>query len=363
VNENRSAISPPAIYRLLIVRLGAMGDIIHTLPAVTALRRALPNAEFGWVVEERWAELLCTLATTRSGPRSLQRPLVERIHAVNTYRWRKSMLSPQTMREIAAAVSVLRAPKYEVAIDFQGAVRSALIARWSGAEVIYGAAQPREKLATMFYTRTVIAQGKHVIEQNISLVEAVAERSFQIPQAEFPHDDGADQEIDRRLQERNIKDFVILNPGAGWGAKRWPEDRYGEVARELAKTGISILINFGPNEADLARKVEEASGGEAKGMECSLSQLIALTRRTRLLIGGDTGPLHLAAALNIPVVAIFGPTDPARNGPFTDKKVVLRSSSSITSHARHAQPEEGLLQITPGEVIAAARQLLGSSIG
>ncbi len=153
-----------------------MGDIIHTLPAAAALRQAFPEANIGWVIEERWAELLCTLPTPRSGPRSPQRPLVDRIHTVNTTRWRKAPFSLQTWQEVAAALSDLRAAAYEIAVDFQGAARSALIARWSGAAVIYGVRQPRENIASMFYTRTVTAHGDHVVEQNLSLAEAVAGR-------------------------------------------------------------------------------------------------------------------------------------------------------------------------------------------
>lgn len=363
VSENHPGSLAPDIQRLLIVRLGAMGDIIHTLPAVSALRQALPNALIGWVVEERWAELLCTLPTPRSGPRSPQRPLVDRIHAVNTAKWRQSSFSLQTWQECAAALSDLRAPHYEVAVDFQGAVRSALIARWSGAATVHGAAQPRENVASMFYTRTVITQGQHVVEQNFSLAESAAGISLKMPRLEFPRDEAAEQDCERRLHGQDIGNFVIVNPGAGWGAKCWPEPRYGEVARELAKDGLKTLINCGPGEETLARAVEDASGGSAKGIACSLTQLIALTRRASLFIGGDTGPMHLAAALGVPVVAIFGPTNPARNGPFGNKSIVLRSSSSITSHARRHEPEEGLLEIGPGAVVAASRQLLGSCRG
>src|SRR5258705_1648037 len=117
----------PAFHRLLIVRLGSMGDVIHTLPAVTALRRAFPEAMIGWIIEERWAELLCTLPTPRSGPRSPQRPLVDKIHTVNTKAWRSSPFSNQTWEQIAAGLSELRAGRYEIAADFHGAARSALI--------------------------------------------------------------------------------------------------------------------------------------------------------------------------------------------------------------------------------------------
>ncbi len=352
----QASLAPVNLRRLLIVRLSAMGDIIHALPAATALRQAFPEATIGWAIEERWAELLCTLHTPRSGPRSPQRPLVDRIHTVNTAVWRSSLLSSQTWQQVAAGLSELRAMRYEVAVDFQSAARSALLARWSGAPVIYGAAQPRENVASMFYTRQVIARGAHIVEQNMSLAEAVAGRPLPAPRVEFPHDESAEGEWDRRLKD--MGEFALLNPGAGWGAKQWPAERYGDVARRLAECGLKSLINFGPGEEDLVRAAEAASAGAAAGIACSLTQLIALTRSARLFIGGDTGPMHLAAALGVPVVAIFGPTNPARNGPFGTRSIVLRSPFSATTHARRAQPDEGLLGISPDEVVAAARQLL-----
>ena len=142
----------------------------------------------------------------------------------------------------------------------------------------------------------------------------------------------------------------------------WPAERYGQVARELAKDGLRSLVNYGPGEQALASAVEAASEGTAQRISCSVSELIALTRRARLFIGGDTGPMHMAAALKVPVVAVFGPTNPARNGPFGTKSVVLRSASSVTDHARRREPEQGLLHITVGEVVAAARKLLQSDV-
>jgi heptosyltransferase-1 len=359
------SIQPPVpsdanIHRLLVVRLGSMGDVIHTLPAVTALQRSLPDAMIGWVIEERWAELLCTLSTPRSGPRSAQRPVVDKIHTVNTRAWRSSPFSNQTWEQIAAGLSELRAGRYEIAVDFQGAARSALIARWSGAPVIYGVAQPRENIASLFYTRQVLARGTHIIEQNLSLAQAVAREPLQMPPVELPYDENAERECDRRLTDQDIGKFVLLNPGAGWGAKQWPAERYGYVAKQLAEDGFKTLINAGPGEKNLAQEVEATSGGAAEEIACSLTQLIAITRRASLLIGGDTGPMHLAAALRVPVVGIFGPTDPARNGPFGTRSIVLRNPASPTTHSRSQQPDAGLLEISSDQVLAAARQLLRS---
>src|SRR6202035_2092483 len=358
--QNTESFAPR---KLLIVRLGSMGDIIHTLPAVTALRRVFPEAILGWVVEECWAELLCTLPETRSGPLSVRRPLVDCVHTVNTKAWRASPLSTQTWEQIAAGFSEVRAQRYEVAVDFQGAVRSALVARWAGAPVVYGFAQPRENVASMFYARRVTARGSHIVTQNLALAEGVANHVLELPKIEFPHDQASEDKCKERF-ERNFGDFALLNPGAGWGAKRWPAERYGHVAKRLAETGVKSLINFGPGEERLMQEVESASGGAAKGVACSLTELIALTRRARVFIGGDTGPMHLAAAVGIPVVAIFGPTDPARNGPYGansgTQSIVLRNAASKTSLSHTSAPDPGLLQITADEVIAAARRLLES---
>lgn len=353
----------PGVDRILIVRLGAMGDIIHTLPAAMALRQALPEAALGWVVEERWAELLCATSEPRSGLRSERRPIVDKVHAVNTKAWRHDLLSPQTWEQAAAMISEMRAPKYQVAVDFQGAIRSSLLARWSGAPTIYGMRQPRENVASMMYTRQVAVSGVHVVQQYLSLAEAVVGRPPDLPQIEFPRDPVAEEKVENWLQAKGINSFALLNPGAGWGAKQWPAERYGEVARELAKDGVRSLINFGPGEEKIARVAEEESNGAGVAVESSLPELIALTRRTRLFIGGDTGPMHLAAALNIPVVAIFGPTDPARTGPFGTRSIVLRSPSSPTSLSHRSEIDPGLLQITAEQVIAPARQLLGASGG
>jgi lipopolysaccharide heptosyltransferase I len=349
--------------RLLIVRLSAMGDVIHTLPAAQALREAFPQAMIGWLIEERWAELLCAPGTPRRGPRSPQRPLVDWVHTVSLVGWRRSLFSIPTVERIAKVWNDVRAVHYDAAIDLQGAIRSAVLARWSGARVVYGATAPRESPSSLLYTRRTIASGVHVIEQNLSVAEAVAQHRLKSPSVEFPHDGGVERRIQERLAGAAIGEFAILNPGAGWGAKRWPVERYGCVARGLAARGLQSIVNYGPGEEGLASEAEAASEGSAKAFPCSITELIALTRRARLFIGGDTGPLHLAAAMQVPVVAIFGPTDPARNGPYGTRSVVLRNPASPTTHARIAKPDEGMLEISAEAVIDAAHKLLANETG
>jgi len=366
--ESASLDIPSAkkIERLLIVRLSAMGDVIHTLPAVHALREAFPAAHIGWLIEERWAELLCAPGSPRRGPRSALRPLVDEVHTVNLKAWGRSLFSISTLQRAATVWNDVRDAQYDAAVDLQGAMRSAVLGRLSGARIVYGEAEPRESPASLWYARKVVAQGRHVIEQNLSVAQSLValpgENSPPEVSCNLPHDPHAETRIEQGLAELGISDFAILNPGAGWGAKRWPAERYGEVARKLADQGVRSILNHGPGEEELARAAEAASAGTATTMSCTITELMALTRRARLFVGGDTGPLHLAAALRVPVVAIYGPTDPARNGPYGTHSVVLRSAESVTSHARRAEADEGMLGIGSDAVVAVARELLAGTL-
>jgi len=348
--------------RILIVRLGAMGDIIHAIPAVALLRAMLPNVEIGWVIEARWTELLRSQA--QAVPLSADQPLVDFMHVVDTRKWRKNLLGMESRRQAMSALREVRAKKYELAIDFQGAIKSAVVAKLSGAPKIYGFADAWEKPASLLYTNPVYTQRKHVVERNIDLVAALnlpepPEGRF-TPVLPAPNCEWSEQKLRQLgLSER----FAILNPGAGWGAKQWPVDRYAQVARALATNGLRSLVNFGPGEESLADIVVKGSEGAAVAAQFTISQLIAITMRSKLFIGGDTGPMHLAALSQIPVVALFGPTDPARTGPHATRSVVLRDPSSITSHKRNRATEVGLNSITAEQVIAAARELLGKGEG
>jgi heptosyltransferase-1 len=305
----------------------------------------------GWVVEERWTDLV-RCAAVHNG--SALKAIVDDVHAVNLQKWRHSLASAATWRQIHSAISELRSCAYDVAIDFQGAARSALVARLSRAQSIYGFAEPRENVASMFYTTSVLAQEKHVIAQNLALASSVAQRRLHAPRVEFISKAGPG-----KLSMTCAPGYVILNPGAGWGAKQWPSERYGEVARRLASEfQLRSLINTGPGEDDLIRAAESASGGAAQPISCSPLELIEIVKGARLFIGGDTGPMHLAAAMGVPVVAIFGPTDPARTGPFGTRSILLRNPGSRTTRSHEGAPDAGMLTITTQDVVHAAIQLL-----
>lgn len=350
--------------RILIARLGAMGDIIHALPAVLSLRRALPQCEIGWLVEERWLPLLCAPGFERSGETYPQRPLVEHIHAVNTLGWRKSLTEVRTWKQISGVTREVRGLHYDIAIDIQGALKSGAMASFSHAPAIWGFAHPRENIASLFYTRRVDARAAHIVDQNLELASAVAAavgglRDDSPPGFFLPSDPDAERWAREEINRMHAERVAIINPGAGWGAKQWPADRYAQVAEWLTARGITPLINFGPGEEGLAREVLHHAPG-SQLLDAPMSRLIAMARRAVLFIGGDTGPLHLAAALDVAVVALFGPTDPARNGPYCRRRAVLRSAQSLTSYSHRNRIDAGLVSITAAEVIAAAEKLLES---
>jgi heptosyltransferase-1 len=333
-----------------------MGDILHALPAVTALRQAHPHWVIDWVVEPGWKALLS--AHSGPGERGPAQPLVDRLHLAGAKAWAKRPFSAATVREINALRKQLRAGEYDVVIDLQGAVRSAILARLSRSRRRIGEDQPRERAARWLFTERVVTRGAHVIEQDVELASAVAGDALEPIRPWLPVDPADEAWCDALLPAISGQPCALLNPGAGWGAKRWPVERYGAVAKGLIKRGFRVLVNAGPGEQPLAAAIREQTGGEAMPVACSLGQLIALTRRVTLMVAGDTGPLHLACALGKPVVGIYGPTDPSRNGPFGCRFRVLRSPESRRDHTRHEAPEAGLLTIAPDAVLEAADALL-----
>ena len=339
-----------------------MGDIIHSLPAVASLRASFPDATIGWVVEDRWSALLST-AAARTGPRGPEKPLLDNVHVVNTRAWRAALLSSATWREVRGTIRELRAAHYDLSIDIQGAIKSAVLGRFARPRRRIGFAQPWESMATMFYDHPVQATGTHIVDRNVSLAVAAGATLTAAEMFPIALDPSAERWAAQLLQERGLKKFAILNPGAGWGSKCWPARSFGELARKLSEIGIVSLINFGPGEEQLASDVEQASGGTAQRFDGSLSELIALTRRAALFVGGDTGPLHLAVALNTPSVALFGPTDPSRNGPYAGRAIVVRNPESVTTYKRSSSFETGLASISVDEVVSAALRVMEGARG
>lgn len=366
-----------AQFRLLVVRLGAMGDVLHALPAITALRRAHPTWRIDWAVDPRWQPLFSSRVDREVvhesdheipgdiPARRASRPVVDRLHRVDTRAWKRDPLGSRTVREILDLRSDMREAEYDAVLDMQGAIRSAVVSRLSGCGRIIGQCSPREVPASLFYSERIETRSEHVIDQGCELASAIAGDLLTVVAPLLPVDEEAERWCVDFLNTKGNQPTVLINPGAGWGAKRWPTSRYRSVAEGLAAQGFSVLINAGPGEDGLASEVAECGSEMVSVVRCDLARLIALMRRVVLMIAGDTGPLHLACALGKPVIGIYGPTDPARNGPYRmpggGKCIVLRSPEIRRDHRRLDAPEAGLLTIAPQDVMDAARSLLAEN--
>ena len=296
--------------RLLFVKLGSIGDIVHTLPSLAAVRRALPSAEISWVVERRASEIL------------RDNPLINRLIEVDKKALRRWPVSGETLLAPRQQLRRLRASTFDTALDFQGLLKSAAIARLSGARLRYGFSREhlREPASRFLLTKTIYTPARsHVITKNLAL--AAGALGINVPadpsDFEFPIAVSDAHESEAVEAVRDFKTgYAILNPGGGWPTKLWSAERFGALADELwAHHGLRSVVTYGPGEGELAEKVVSSSRtGRAHARSLSLKGFVALAKRAEIYIGGDTGPTHLAVAANAPVVGLFGPTEWWRNG-------------------------------------------------
>lgn len=308
---------PQELKNILIVRLGAMGDIIHALPGAASLKHSFPGARITWVVEPQWAPLL-------EGNGFVDRIVIFRRHEPGSWR--------ATKRE-------LRTEHYDLAVDFQGLIKSALVAHLARPERIagYGSRIVREWPAGLFYSTRVESGAAHVVDQALDLAAGAGAnhlvRAFPLPAGRA---------------EGNLPGapFALASPLAGWTSKQWPPEYWERLAAMLRhKLGMPLVLNGVPGS------VPKIAGTLLH--ESSVAGLIDATRRASIVIGVDSGPLHLAAALNKPGVAIFGPTDPVRNGPYGGDFQVFRAPDAHTTHRRGTVIDASMLAITPEQVFAA----------
>jgi heptosyltransferase-1 len=310
-----------ADFRILVVRLGAMGDVLHALPAVASLKHSFPHSRLTWVMRPRWMPLV-------EG-----NPFLDEVIPLE-----------RTTRGFAAAWRRLRKNRFDLAVDLQGLVQSALVAAAARPDKIVGfhRSQAGERAAALFYSTGVVTSSAHIVDRNLELVAAAGASSLL---RTFPLPDGT---AEGRLPEGK---FVLASPSAGWGSKEWPIEFYQDLAQRL---DLPLVLNGPPESAELL--------GRIRGAQVHLSGIAGLidaTRRAHAVIGVDSGPMHLAAALAKPGVAIFGPTDPARNGPYGGSLRVVRSVEAVTTYKRHMSGDS-MRAITPSAVVDALTAALES---
>src|ERR1700756_2892575 len=325
--------------RLLVVRLGSLGDIVHAFPAVSGLRTSFPNAEVIWLTHPKWEFLIKTAG------------LATQIWTVDTRNW----------SNVRSILTRIRKHRFEAAIDYQGLWKSAAIPFLAQIprRIGFSSETIREVGVPFLYTdRGRVSAERHVADQNAELsaragaIIATGSVTLQVPE-----DD--EKVVRARIAQYGTEEYIVLSPGGGWGSKCWPTGRYGVLAEKLFEQfGLRSVINVGPGEEHLAPNgMRGAGNSQPIQFTGSLGELMALLKNASAVVAGDTGPLHLADALGTRVIAIFGPTDPARNGPYQGSGIVLGWEGATTTYKRETEPDESLLHISVDEVMSAIRGL------
>ena len=307
--------------RILVVKLGSIGDIVHTLPALATMRRALPDAEISWAVEQQTSEIL------------RDNPILDRLIELDTKALRRGLMSGETLRAPRQQLRLLRASAFDLALDFQGLIKSAMIARLSRSRRVVGFAREalREPPSRFLLHDTVQIPGRsHVIRKNLALVSGALGVSIPTDahDLEFPIAIADEHEQEAADAAGIDRPYAILNPGGGWPTKLWSAEKFGTLADELwNRFGLHSLITSGPGEHELTqRALDSSKSGKAKPVSVSLKGFCALAKGADVYVGGETGPTHLAIAMRTPVVGLLGPTEWWRNGsPYADDICVERT--------------------------------------
>ena len=339
--------------KILIIRLSSLGDILHTLPALSGLRAAYPEARIDWLAAKKSSFLLTAVRG------------IDAIHILDTASLLRFPLDRSAWRQSWNLIRELRSRRYDLVLDFQGLLKTAFLAFISGSGTRFGFSRElvRERPAHWFYHKTLSKppQQVHVLVLNQMLASLAGALRVSSP-INFLVSEDDRRFVDSLLEQARIKEFVVINPGGGWPTKTWSPEMYGRLAKRIqGELGMPVAVTTGPGEETLYRKIAE-SCGEPLPLHFAISflQLIPFLKKARLFIGGDTGPFHLACAVGTAVVGIFGPTSPIRNGPWTEgEEVVSHNLQCGSCYGRTCSTQNECMDITVDEVFAGVIRRLG----
>ena len=332
---------------ILIIRLSSLGDILHALPAFADLRASFPKSKIDWLVSEKHKALLSA---------------VRGIDAIRILGAKAQGDFP-----LRSLIRDLRSQHYDFAIDFQGLLKTAALSFLSGARTRLGFSRDlaREFPAHWFYHRTQPKPQRqlHVLQLNRMLAGLTGAVPASAP-LEFCVPENDSRLVESMLQQEQLTDYVVINPGGGWSTKRWSLQRYGDLAKKIAvELGLPVVLTTGPGEETYYQAIADRCGGlRPRHFPVSFLQLIPLYQKAHLIIGGDTGPFHLACALRAPVVGIFGPTSPVRNGPWrSEDEVVAHALPCSFCYGRSCATNNECMDISVDEVFAAVVRRLAKA--
>ncbi len=333
---------------ILAVRMGALGDILHSLPAALQLRRTLGRVRLHWLAESAYVPFLSAVRG------------VDRVWSINTRVWRPH---PHRIVELVDLLRSLRRQRFTLALDFQGLLKSALLSRLSGARRVLGYRPERfkEKGIGWFYHESHPGESdlsRHVIEKNLELAARVTPLAPVDGRLTLEISDRDRDHVDHHLEELDQAP-VLIHPAAGWVTKIWPASHYARLASWLRGRGLDPLFVYGPGEEPILKKVAAHLAPQPLvTFPTTILQLAYLCQRSRLLIGGDSGPLHLAVALGTPTVAILGPTCPTRNGPFNPRDRVVKRDLPCSNSYKRTCDRFICMDIPVAKVVSTVRQRL-----
>ncbi len=337
--------------RILIVKLSSIGDIIHTLPVLAAIRRAIPKAEIAWAVERSAAEIL------------RGNTLVDNLIEIDTRSLRGGKIIEEILLDASKQLRRLRSFEFDVALDFQGLLKSASIIKLAKAVRRYGFSKQnlREPASRFLLTNTIdVEQKTHIIRKNLTLAQRALEISVPENDFEFPiFTDRTHRKEAEKITEQTGENFAILNPAGGWATKLWHAEKFGALADRLwEENNLISVVTTAPNEIRLAEKVLQRS--ESKKVilaQPSLKGFYELARRAKIYIGGDTAPTHLAVAAKTPIVGIFGPTEWWRNGsPNADDICIERNEIGCRVDCHRRTCANWICMDIPVETVLQAAQ-------
>lgn len=303
--------------KILIVKLGAVGDVVHSLPALHSLRKSFPHAFIAWAVERKSMDVI-------TGNPDLDEVIIfERKELQRIFKADGLFAAYRFFRQFAVK---LKGYNFDLAIDFQTLFKSGIITFSSGAKQRIGFDKWRE-LNRLFTNERVRAISRHTVDKYLELVEAAGASPDASPvKIAYSSEDAS--YIDEFLNERKLEDrpWVAINPGASWTSKLWPAERFAALCDILEDSAIPVVVVWGPGEEPLVDAIVGATRSRPNvAPSTSIKQLACLLERSSLYIGGDTGPMHMAVAMGTPVVGIFGPSDPERNGPYGEGHMILQA--------------------------------------
>ncbi|MCL5238454.1 MAG: lipopolysaccharide heptosyltransferase II [Nitrospirae bacterium] len=330
--------------KILVIKPGSLGDIVHSLPFLHVMKDTFPRAEIHWIVSRGLEGLL------------QNNPMVKKLWIINKDQWKNPGKIKETVSEVKTLFRELKRETYDIAVDLQGLLRSGLLANASHAPVRVGFKEAREG-SRLFYTHRIRGgRDVHAVDRYLKVASSLG---CEIDEIKFPMPLIKESEKVKNVKN-NMGKYAVIVSGARWKTKRWLPERFGKLAYML---NIKSIVVGSTADAKISKEIEAMSGGKAVSMAglTDLGELISLIRGATYVVTNDSGPMHIAAAFNIPTVAIFGPTSPVRTGPYGRNNIIVKGGTSCAPcYKRECRHIRCMKEVSVEQVYEAVKTVTGN---